>query len=55
MILRDSLYENLNLFESKSHKILTESVWRQLDEDTRNYINRWETELWPLLEEYQSL
>lgn len=55
MILRDSLNTKLNLYESKSHQILSESVWRQLDEDTKSYVNRWEKELWPLLEEYQSL
>ena len=55
MILRDSLNTKLNLYESKSHQILTEGVWQQLDEDTKAYVNRWEKELWPLLEEYQSL
>lgn len=55
MILRDALVDNLELYESKSHKILSESVWRQLDEDTKNYVNRWEQELWPLLEEYEQL
>ena len=55
MILRDALIDNLELYESKSHKILSESVWRQLDEDTKNYVNRWEQELWPLLEEYEQL
>jgi len=55
MILRDSLNTKLNLYESKSHQILSEGVWRQLDEDTKSYVNRWEKELWPLLEEYQSL
>ena len=55
MILRDALVDNLELHESKSHKILSESVWRQLDEDTKNYVNRWEQELWPLLEEYEQL
>ena len=55
MILRDALVDNLELHESKSHKILSESVWRQLDEDTKSYVNRWEQELWPLLEEYEQL
>ena len=55
MILRDALVDNLELHESKSHKILSESVWRQLDESTQNYVNRWEQELWPLLEEYEQL
>ena len=55
MILRDNLYDSLNLHESKSHKLLTESVWRQLDEDTKSHINIWEKELWPLLEEYEKL
>lgn len=55
MILRDNLYDSLNLHESKSHKLLTESVWRQLDEDTKSHINLWEQELWPLLEEYEKL
>jgi hypothetical protein len=55
MILRDNLYNSLNLHESKSHKLLTESVWRQLDEETKSHINIWEQELWPLLEEYEKL
>ncbi len=55
MILRDNLYNSLNLHESKSHKLLSESVWRQLDEETKSHINIWEKELWPLLEEYEKL
>ena len=35
--------------------MLTESIWCNLDEDTKNYFNRWEKELWPLLEEYRVL
>ena len=42
-------------YTSKSHQILSESVWQQLDEDTQKYINRWEKELWPILEEYKTL
>ena len=48
--LTDRLHENLNLYESAPHKILQESIWRALNEDTRNYLNEWD-ELEKLLTE----
>lgn len=41
-------------FAPKSRKILTEG-WQDLTESQQLHINRWEKELWPLLEEYTKL
>jgi hypothetical protein len=42
------------LYENKSHRILKEG-WQDLTESQQKHIGRWETELWPLLEQYQKL
>ena len=47
------LYE-LNTPNNKTAQILTEG-YRDLTETQKIYLNRWERELWPLLEEYTKL
>ena len=47
------LYE-LNTPNNRTSQILTEG-YQDLTETQKIYLNRWERELWPLLEEYTKL
>lgn len=49
-----NLYE-LNKPNNRTAQILTESSYQTLTETQKVYLNRWEKELWPLLEEYTRL
>jgi len=49
-----NLYE-LNKPNNRTAQILTESSYQTLTETQKIYLNRWEKELWPLLEEYTRL
>lgn len=49
-----NLYE-LNKPNNRTAQILTESSYQTLTETQKIYLNRWEKELWPLLEAYTKL